>query len=99
MRLPAYERRKDRPMTRRNRTQQRLIALFVLGALLLMPPMLAVFSKPVRLFGIPALYLYLFLAWAALIAMTATIARRLDTAQSIDEAPPEPAASERQTDG
>ena len=85
-------------MTRRNQTQQRLIALFGLGALLLIPPMLAVFSKPVRILGIPVLYLYLFLAWAALIGMTAAIVRRIDTAQSSDGAPPEPAASEGQTD-
>ena len=85
-------------MTRRNRTQQRLIAIFVLGAVLLIPPILSVFSKPVRILGIPVLYLYLFLAWAALIAMTAAIGRRLDTAEGSDSEPPEPAASERQTD-
>jgi|EndMetStandDraft_4_1072995.scaffolds.fasta_scaffold517104_2 hypothetical protein len=85
-------------MIRPNRTPQRLIALFALGALLLMPPMLAVFSQPVRILGIPALYLYLFVAWAALIGMTAAIVRRIDTAQGTDRAPPDPVASDGPND-
>lgn len=86
-------------MVRRNRTQEQLIALFVLGALLLLPPLIVVFSSPVRILGIPVLYLYLFVAWAALIGMTAAIVRRIDKVPSGgDGARPGPDVSGRQSD-
>ena len=50
-------------MLRRNRTKDQLVALFVLGALLLLPPLIVIFNQPLHFFGIPVLYLYLFLAW------------------------------------
>jgi hypothetical protein len=54
--------------------ETRLIGLFLLGLLMLMPPMLAVFNREGLLLGIPILYLYLFLAWLGLIGL---IARQL----------------------
>jgi hypothetical protein len=62
-------------MIRRGRTPERLIALFLLGVLLLNPPFLLVFNHPIRVLGIPILYLYLFLAWIVLIAVAAAVAR------------------------
>lgn len=47
----------------------RFVALFLLGLALFTPPLLAVFSSDVLVLGIPLLYLYLFGAWAALIAL------------------------------
>ena len=41
----------------------------------LLPPLLRVFNRPVRILGMPVLYLYLFVAWAALIGMTAAVVR------------------------
>jgi hypothetical protein len=76
-------------MFRRSRTQEQFLALFVLGALLFLPPILVIFSKPVRVLGIPVLYFYLFLAWAALIGMAALIVRNIDKAQGGDRMPPD----------
>jgi hypothetical protein len=63
-------------MKKPGRNGQRLIAVFLLGCLLLNYPLLALFNIDYRLFGIPALYLYTFVAWGVLIALTATIVER-----------------------
>jgi hypothetical protein len=55
---------------------QRLAALALLGLLLFNYPLLAVFNVPGTLFGIPVLYAYFFLAWAALIALMALVIER-----------------------
>ena len=69
-------------MIRRNRTQEQLVGLFILGALLLLPPLLTIFNRPVRVLGVPVLYLYLFVAWAAVIGLTAAIARHIGASES-----------------
>ena len=53
---------------------QRFIALCILGMLLFNYPILALFNVPGALFGVPVLYAYLFIAWAALIALMAYLA-------------------------
>ncbi len=65
-------------MYRKRRSVERQAALFLLGVLMLVPPLLIVFDKPVRAGGIPVLYLYLFVAWTALIGMTAAISRKFE---------------------
>ena len=55
---------------------QRFIALCMLGMLLFNYPILALFNVPGSLFGVPALYAYIFLAWAALIGLMALVAAR-----------------------
>ncbi|TMD02761.1 MAG: hypothetical protein E6J01_17440 [Chloroflexi bacterium] len=55
---------------------QRFIALCMLGMLLFNYPILALFNVPGSLFGVPILYAYLFLAWAALIGLMALVAAR-----------------------
>jgi hypothetical protein len=55
---------------------QRLTALALLGLLLFNYPLLAVFNVPGTLLGIPVLYAYFFLAWAALIALMALVIER-----------------------
>jgi hypothetical protein len=57
---------------------QRLAALCVLGLLLFSYPLLAVFNVQATLFGIPVLYVYFFVAWAALIALMALVTERRD---------------------
>ncbi len=52
-------------------TGERLVALFLLGVVCLGPPFLLIFDGPVRVFGIPLLYLYLFAVWALLIVLLA----------------------------
>ena len=55
---------------------QRLIALFMLGWVLFNFPLLSLFNQPATLLGIPSLYVYIFAAWAVVIALVAWIAER-----------------------
>ncbi len=56
--------------------QQRFVALCMLGMVLFNFPVLALFNVPASLLGVPALYAYIFAAWAALIALMALVAER-----------------------
>ena len=67
-------------MQAQSRTRELLIALFLLGALLLTPPLLIVFNQATRVLGVPTLYLYLFVVWAVLIALVALAVERCDAA-------------------
>lgn len=60
-------------MNRHTLTGQRLLALFFIGCLLLNFPILSLFSIEGMVWGIPLLYVYLFLAWALLIALMALV--------------------------
>jgi hypothetical protein len=53
---------------------QRFVVLCMLGLLLFNYPIFALFNVPGALFGVPVLYAYLFIAWAALIALMAFLA-------------------------
>jgi hypothetical protein len=55
---------------------QRLAALFLLGWLLFNYPLLDLPAGDRALAGIPLLYLYLFAAWALLIALMALVVER-----------------------
>jgi hypothetical protein len=57
---------------------QRLVALFLLGWLLFNYPVLSLFANDTRIWGIPLVYVYLFIAWAALIGVMALIIERRD---------------------
>lgn len=52
---------------------QRLAALFALGCLLFNYPLLALFNHAALLGGIPLLYVYVFSAWAVMIALLALV--------------------------
>jgi hypothetical protein len=62
-----------RGMNQSNIKRQRLAALFVLGLLLLNNPLLELFAGAGKLFGIPGLYLYVFVIWALLILLVALV--------------------------
>ena len=55
---------------------QRFVALCMLGMVLFNFPVLALFNVGGTLFGVPVLYAYLFMAWAALIALMALVSER-----------------------
>jgi hypothetical protein len=57
-------------------TGQRLVALFLLGWVLVNYPILSVFDVDRVWLGIPAIYLYVFGVWAAVIALMAWIIER-----------------------
>jgi hypothetical protein len=56
------------------RRGQRFVALCMLGVLLFNYPILALFNVSGTVFGVPVLYAYIFVAWAALIALMAFVA-------------------------
>ena len=61
-------------MLRRTARRDRLVGLFILGIVLFNPPVLNLFGGTVL--GWPALYLYLFGAWALIIAAMAFVVER-----------------------
>jgi hypothetical protein len=77
-----------------SRTRELLVALFVLGAVLLAPPLLIVFNKATRILGVPTLYLYLFAVWAALIALVAVAVERREGAEELADTAAETRSSE-----
>jgi hypothetical protein len=71
-----FSRRSGELMDRRNNKNQRLIALFILGCLLFNFPLLSIFNEPRTVLGIPLLYVYVFVAWLALIGLTIIVIER-----------------------
>lgn len=61
---------------KRGTKSQNLAALFLFGCLLFNYPLLSLFGRYVMVLDIPLLYMYLFIAWAAFIALMATIVER-----------------------
>jgi hypothetical protein len=62
---------------------ERLVALFILGVLLFSPPFLLIFDNSATLMGIPVLYLYLFVAWAALIGLLALAIEKMEDGEHV----------------
>jgi len=54
----------------------RLIAIAALGFVLFVPPLLTLFDRDTWIFGVPALWAYLFGAWASIIALIVVAVRR-----------------------
>jgi hypothetical protein len=54
---------------------EKLTLLFIVGALLLNVPLLAIFNRAATIGGVPILYLYLFGVWVVGIAAVAVLAR------------------------
>jgi len=61
---------------RKGLAAQRLVAVFIAGMLLLNYPLLSLFDRPERVFGIPLLHLYLFFVWGGLVLVVAWIVER-----------------------
>lgn len=55
---------------------ERLAAAFLGGSLLFNYPVLSLFDRHTDLFGIPLIYVYVFTAWAGLIALMAWFIER-----------------------
>jgi hypothetical protein len=56
------------------------MGLFLLGCVLFNYPILTLFNQRVALFGIPLLYLYLFVVWTAVIVAIMRITKSRPTA-------------------
>jgi uncharacterized membrane protein (DUF4010 family) len=58
------------------KTRELLSACFVLFTVLLVWPLLSIPNRPTLVAGLPALLLYLFVVWAAIVGVLAWVARR-----------------------
>ena len=64
----------------------RLVVLFFIGVILFNYPILSLFSdKEKEIFGVPLLYIFIFVTWAALIFLTAWTTCRQDRKGSFPE--------------
>lgn len=63
-------------MPRASLVRQRLLVLFLVGLLILFSPLVGQFEALDRVLGVPALLIYLFLAWATIIGSAAWILSR-----------------------
>ena len=63
-------------MRRSDLTGPRLAAVFLLGSVLLNYPILAIFTRPEKVAGIPLLYGYIFGAWLLLIGLMAWVVEK-----------------------
>jgi len=63
-------------MTRSAIKGRRLVVLFLFGMLLFNYPLLALFSGPAAVFGVPVLYAYIFGMWALLIGLLGLVIER-----------------------
>lgn len=61
------------PVTPDSRTGERLIALLLAGVIAWTYPVLFLIGTDVRVFGIPLLYLYLYLSWGLFVGLVALI--------------------------
>ncbi len=62
-------------MKRGKTRSQRFTYLFLLGALAFNYPLLSLFDVPRMIFGVPLLYVYIFLVWALLIILVGVTAK------------------------
>ena len=65
----------------------RLIGLFILGCVLFSYPVLTMFSVKTMLFGIPLLYLYIFISWMMIIVFLYLVSRK--STKKRQQAPPD----------
>ena len=73
---------------------ERLIGLFLVGAIGFSPPVLTLLNKPILVAGVPLLYLYLFALWLLLVVLAAIVVRQL-VPSAETKPPPAPANEER----
>lgn len=71
------------------RLTERLIALVIAAVFALNHPLLNLFSNPGLLLGIPTLYLYLFLIWALIISLIASVMERSAAPDLENDTPPD----------
>jgi len=74
------------------RTPERLVGVALAGAVALNFPLLYLFGGPGTVFGVPRLYVYIFVVWAVVIALLALVIRAprrdRESRGEIDRGPP-----------
>lgn len=74
---------------RRRRVCDLAIAAPIVGAFLLVSPMVRAFARPVEVFGAPLVVVYIFVVWAVLIAIAVALARLLRPSAPVAPSPPQ----------
>ena len=64
-------------MAERRKLRGGMLLLTMMGACLMLPPLVYVFDQPIAHFGIPQIVLYLFALWLLLIVGTALLTHAL----------------------
>lgn len=75
-------------MVSKRQRGERLVAVSIVGLLALNYPLLDLFNRVALVFGVPLLYVYLFLAWALLIAVMAMVLERKAPGDASNPSPP-----------
>ena len=70
------------------RQAERLVAVALVGLLVVNYPLLDLFNLAVLVFGVPLLYVYLFLAWGLLIGAMAVVLERKGVGETSDRDSP-----------
>lgn len=76
-------------MLESKRKNERLSVLLLAGLLALNYPILELFSKKKLLFGIPVLYIYLYVVWLVFIGCVALLVNRTTSFHQTFKSPPE----------
>ena len=71
-------------MVTERRRAERLVAVALVGLLAVTYPLLELFNRAVLVFGVPLLYIYLFLAWGLLIGAMALVLERKGASDTSD---------------
>lgn len=63
---------------RKRKMRDGALLLPLFGALLLISPVISVFTAATTLFGLPLIFVYIFTVWLGLVLVARAMARRLD---------------------
>lgn len=74
-------------MPETKRQHERLTAVFIIGVILLNYPLLSIFSRVRLLFGVPVLYLYLFIIWFIFIGCVAVVLEKIKSPAIMTDPP------------
>lgn len=72
-------------LLKRLRLRESWVIFFILGVIMLNYPFIQIFNKPVRVAGIPVLYLYFIGGWAVAIFVIYLFSRAVDLSTDKDE--------------
>jgi hypothetical protein len=79
----------------RQQSKEYLVILFIIGVLALNYPMLDMFDRPWMPFGVPLLYLYLYLVWFVLIVLLIVVVQHSEVGGADQAKAPPPEGASR----
>jgi hypothetical protein len=79
----------------RQQSKEYIVILFIVGIVAINYPMLELFDRPWMPFGVPLLYLYLYLVWFALIVLLVVVVQHSEVGGPDQARPPPPEGASR----